>query len=95
MQAIGFHAVHGFDHRVRVVVDSPANSYGQRLVAYRDGCRYTSGYMFVPSDLMPIPAADYANDTDDWENQAEAQAVAVWVRVMPTPASDSPHAIDE
>lgn len=91
MQALGFHAVLGFDHRVRVVVDAPANQHGQHLVAYRDGGRVVRGYMFAPADLQPIPANC---DGAEWENQAEALYVADWIAALPLPASDAPHAFD-
>lgn len=91
MNAIGFHAVQGFDHRVRVVVDAPANQHGQRLVAYKEGGRVFRGFMFVPAALESIPANC---DGDDWQDQAEAMYVADWIRSLPLPASDASRAID-
>jgi hypothetical protein len=91
MNTIGFHAVQGFDHRVRVVVDAPANQHGQRLVAYKDGCRVVRGFMLVPAALDAIPANC---DGDNWQDQAEAMYVADWIKSLPLPASDAPHAID-
>lgn len=91
MQALSFFSVQGFDHRVRVVVDSPENQHGQRLVAYKDGGRVVRGFMFVPTSLFSIPADC---DGDNWEDQAEAMYVAEWIEALPLPASDAPHAID-
>lgn len=91
MQTVGFHSVQGFDHRVRVVVDAPANQYGQRLVAYKDGGRVIVGFMFVPAALRTIPSIC---DGADWQDQADAIYVADWIKALPLPASDAPHAID-
>lgn len=90
MNAVGYHEVSGFDHRVRVVTDAPANEHGQRFVAYRDGCAYVGGYMYAPADLRAIPA-----DCDDWRSAAaEAIAVAAYVQAMPAPRSVDSHIID-
>lgn len=91
MQALGFHSVQGFDHRVRVVVDAPVNVYGQRLIAYKDGGRVLRGFMFVPVDLQSFPAKC---DGDNWQDQAEAMYVADWIKALPLPASDALHAVD-
>lgn len=91
MQAIGFHTVQDFDHRVRVVVDAPANKYGQRLVAYKEGGRIVRGFMFVPSELQAMPSDC---DGDNWQDAHEAMYVAECIKVLPLPASDAPHAID-
>jgi len=91
MNAIGYHTVTGFDHRVRVVVDAPANQHGQRLVAYKDGKRVVRGFMFVPAVLESIPTNC---DGDNWQDQAEAMHVAEWIKSQPLPATDAPHAID-
>ena len=47
--------------------------------------------MFVPTSLLSIPADC---DGDNWQDQAEAMYVAEWIKALPLPASDAPHAID-
>lgn len=87
MNAIGFFAVQGFDHRVRVVVDAPVNAHGQRLVAYVDGCSaHRRSYMFVPTSLLQI---SQVCDGENWQDQAEALQVANWIKNLPLPESDA------